>query len=110
MSRRFSVKTFNIEGMNVKLKFESEQLNEDGVILTKDLFEETSKLLIETLPTMKDKSHEEITEEVYEAINVVLSTDPNNKYENMMGDKYQRTKLISLELFDTEGNSTIYED
>lgn len=110
MSRRFSVKVFNIANLNVKLKFESEQLGEDGLVLSKDLFEEVTKVLNEVLPTVKDQSPEAVTETVYTGVASHLHVDPTNVYENMMGDKHQRTKLVSVELFDADGNSAIYGD
>jgi hypothetical protein len=110
MARRFSVKVFNIAGLNVRLKFESEQLHEDGTILADTVLEETVKKLTETLTANKDLLPEVITETAFTEIGRMLVADPANVYTNLLGDEYQRTKLISMELMDNAGNSTIYED
>ena len=110
MARQFSVKTFNIAGSNVKLKFESEQLHTDGTILADFVLEEAIRVLTETLNTVKDSLPETITEAVFTSVGHLLHSDPSNVYTNLLGDEYQRTKLISVELFDTAGNSTVYED
>ena len=40
MARRFSIKSFKISDLNIKLKFESEELHEDGTILADSTLEE----------------------------------------------------------------------
>jgi hypothetical protein len=40
----------------------------------------------------------------------MLADDPTNVYANMLGDEYPRTRLVSVELTDPAGNSTVYED
>ncbi len=110
MARRYSIKAFKIADVNMKLKFDSEQLTEDGVILTADLFEETTKVLNELLPTLKDQLPEAITETVFTSVSRLLGSDPTNVYANLLGDEYPRTKLVSVEVTDSEGNSIVYEE
>ena len=60
MARRFSFKSFKISDLNIKLKFESEELHEDGTILADSTLEEATKILNEKLPEVKDQLPEEI--------------------------------------------------
>ena len=110
MARRFSIKAFNIANYHVKLKFESEQLHEDGTVLADNIVEEVTKTLTASLDKNKDALPETITESVYNDVGHMLADDPTNVYANMLGDEYPRTRLVSVELTDTAGNSTVYED
>ena len=109
MARRFSVKRFTVADLNFRLKFESEELHEDGRILDDNLVAELTKALNETVEAHKDALPEALTEEVCMGINLALVHDPLNVYKNMLGDEHQRTKLVSVELIDSEGNETVYE-
>jgi hypothetical protein len=110
MSRRFSVKKFTNKDFSLKLKFETEQLEEGEGTLSTDLYAEVLKCLNEVSPTVKDKLPESAVEEIYTAVEHVLHTDESNRYENMMGDKQQRVRLVSAELFDEAGNSVMIGD
>ena len=110
MARRFSVKRFKVADLDFRLRFESEELHEDGRILDDNLVTELIKALSETVEAHKDALPEALTEEVCMGINFALVHDPLNVYKNMLGDEHQRTKLVSVALVDAEGNETIYED
>jgi hypothetical protein len=78
--------------------------------LSTELSDEVLKCLNEVSPGVKDKLPESAVEEIYTAVELVLHSDENNRYENMMGDKHQRVRLVSAELFDEAGNSVMIGD
>lgn len=47
---------------------------------------------------------------VYDWMEAWLEHEPDNFYENLMGDKHQRVKIKSVECFEHQGNSAIYGD
>lgn len=108
MARRFSVKKLTISNFDLRLKFEAEQLEEGGTVLSTELFDEVVKSLNEVAPTLKDQNSDSVAAAIFTSAECVLHSDPTNVYENMMGDKQQQTKMVSVELVDTEGNSVIY--
>ena len=110
MARQFCVKKFTNKDVSLKLQFETEQLEEGQGILSAELYDEVLKSLNETSPTVKDKLPEVAVEEIYNSIEQLLQFNENNRYENMMGDKHQRVRLVSAELFDIEGNSVVIGD
>jgi hypothetical protein len=110
MSRRFCVKKFTNKDFSLKIRFETDQLEEGQGTLSIELHDEVLKCLNEVSPTVKDKLPESAVEEIYTAVEHILHTDETNRYENMMGDKHQRVRLVSVELFDEAGNSVMIGD
>jgi 6-pyruvoyltetrahydropterin/6-carboxytetrahydropterin synthase len=53
---------------------------------------------------------EAFAHQVYEHVEDWLKHLPDNSYENMMGDKYPRVKVKSVECFEHAGNSATYGD
>ena len=53
---------------------------------------------------------EAFAKHVYDHVAHWLHTNPDNFYENMMGDKHPRVKLHSVECFEHSGNSATYGD
>ena len=109
MARRFTVRTFELDGFDVRLKFESEQLNEDGSIITPELLPEIYEIMQATFADCTGELPEAVSEKVHTAIHKKLCLDKANVYSNLMGHEYQRTKLVSVELAKDE-IVTIYED
>jgi 6-pyruvoyltetrahydropterin/6-carboxytetrahydropterin synthase len=53
---------------------------------------------------------EAFAQQVYDYVADWLKHQPDNTYENLMGDKHQRVKLHSVECFEHAGNSATYGD
>lgn len=53
---------------------------------------------------------EAFAQQVYEFVEIWLEAQPDNKYENLMGDEYPRVRIKSVECFEHAGNSAIYGD
>ena len=52
---------------------------------------------------------EAFAEMVYAHVAHWLAHEPDNKYQNLLGDEYPRVHLKSVEVFEHDGNSAIFE-
>ena len=52
---------------------------------------------------------EAFAQTVYEHVSVWLKKQPDNKYQNLLGDEYPRVHLRSVEVFEHAGNSATFE-
>jgi len=53
---------------------------------------------------------EAFAKQVYDFVEEWLTTAPDSKYKNLMGDEYPRVKVHSVECFEHAGNSATYGD
>ena len=65
---------------------------------------------VATVRIMPAVGCEAFAEQVYTYIATWLRSNPDNVYENLMGDKHQRVKLNKVECFEHSGNSAAYGD
>lgn len=97
MARKFSIYSHTVKNLKISAKFEAEVLNEQGLVVT-DSFGLEFHEYFHSLEIAADATLENTAETVYEHFAQQLNSDPTNVYTNLMGDEYQRVKMISVEV------------
>ena len=102
MARKFSTLAHTVDRLNITVRFEAEQLNEQGLVLD-DSFGLEFHEYFHGLEIAKDSTLEQTAQTVYDHFTDKLNSDPANVYANLIGDEYPRVRVIFV---DVQGDYT----
>ena len=97
MARRLSAKVYKISNLAFTLRFEAEELNEQGLVVDYSSMEEVDTYFKETFAEPIEDSLEKVAQAVYDFVEQWLAQEPTNTYKNLLGDEYPRVKILSVE-------------
>ena len=110
MARRLSAKLYKLNGLDVTLRFEAEELTEQGLVVDYSSMDEVDTYFKETFAEPSEHSLEKIAQAVYEFVEQWLAQEPTNTYKNLMGDEYPRIKILSVEATKVDSYTATYGD
>ena len=102
MARKFSTLAHAVGNLNITVRFEAEQLNEQGLVLD-DSFGLEFHEYFHSLEIADNTALEQTAQTVYDHFTLKLGSDPANMYANLIGDEYPRVRVIFV---DVQGDYT----
>ena len=108
MARRFSTKAYSINNLVFTLRFEADELNEQGMIVDYSSMTDVDEYFKKTFAEPSENSLEKSAQEVFEYVEDLLNQDPSNVYKNLMGDEYPRAKLLSVDVAQADSYTATY--
>jgi hypothetical protein len=110
MARRLSAKAYKINDINITLRFEAEQLTEQGLVVDYTSMNEVDAYFKDAFAEPSEDSLEKIAQTVHEFVEQWLAQEPTNTYKNLMGDEYPRVKILSVEAAKQDSYAATYGD